>query len=64
MNIIDYLHSFKVAHRDLKPDNILLDENLHVKICDFGSAKECNIDAISSESTEKKRKNSLVGTTE
>eukprot|EP01022_Parablepharisma_sp_SALTPOND_P020733 TRINITY_DN3857_c0_g1_i1.p2 TRINITY_DN3857_c0_g1~~TRINITY_DN3857_c0_g1_i1.p2 ORF type:complete len:372 (+),score=40.87 TRINITY_DN3857_c0_g1_i1:3659-4774(+) len=36
---LEFVHSKNICHRDLKPDNILLDDELHVKICDFGSAK-------------------------
>ena len=36
---LDYLHSHKVAHGDLKPDNFLLATNGHVKIADFGSSQ-------------------------
>ena len=34
-----YLHSLKIAYRDLKPENLLIAENGHVKITDFGFAK-------------------------
>eukprot|EP00040_Diaphanoeca_grandis_P032315 m.195597 g.195597 ORF g.195597 m.195597 type:complete len:483 (+) comp32574_c3_seq5:118-1566(+) len=36
---LDHMHSKNIIHRDLKPENILLSEKMHVKICDFGTAK-------------------------
>ncbi|XP_041434036.1 protein kinase C delta type-like isoform X2 [Xenopus laevis] len=33
---IKFLHKNGIVHRDLKPENILVDDQGHIKICDFG----------------------------
>ena len=33
---LEYLHKNSIIHRDVKPDNVLLDENLYPRITDFG----------------------------
>ncbi|KAL4471960.1 hypothetical protein ABPG72_018462 [Tetrahymena utriculariae] len=37
-NALEYLHSKKISHNDIKPTNILLDENCNLVLSDFGTA--------------------------
>ena len=37
---IEYLHKKDIIYRDMKPENILIDEDGHIKLADFGLAKE------------------------
>ncbi|KAJ2167343.1 Suppressor of Sensor Kinase (SLN1) [Coemansia sp. RSA 562] len=39
---LEYLHRAGISHRDIKCDNTLLDENMNIKLVDFGAAKVLN----------------------
>ena len=41
---IESVHKLDCIHRDLKPDNVLIDADGHIKLSDFGLSKKLDVD--------------------
>jgi serine/threonine kinase 38 len=57
---VETVHSLNYIHRDLKPDNLLIGKDGHVKLSDFGLCKHVEIKPRTTHVTEKLR-NDLSG---
>ncbi len=40
--MFQYLHNLNIIYRDLKPENLLIELDGYLKLCDFGFSKICN----------------------
>lgn len=49
VHVLEYMQTKLIMHRDLKPQNLMLDDNFNIKFIDFGDAKKENEEPIEDE---------------
>lgn len=59
---IEALHSFGFIYRDLKPENVLIEEDGHLILCDFGLSKFLRPEPLEMPGHQAQRSFSFVGT--
>jgi len=61
---MEYMHALGIIHRDMKPENMILSKDMHLKVTDFGTAKlkGNNQEGESDQVLKRKHKQTFCGT--